>query len=109
MKLFSYKILVISVQSKIYSFIFMCGTVMFLRCLRRVTLHTFLLYMIFNHLNLQRKRKENQLFFLPKLDKRVIINSSTLMGQLSKAPVTVKPLSPKSDQHQLSRCNITAL
>ena len=109
MKLFSYKILVISVQSKIYSFIFMCGTVMFLCCLRRVTLHTFLLYMIFNHLNLQRKRKENQLFFLPKLDKRVIINSSTLLGQLSKVPVTVKPLSPKSDQHQLSHCNITAL
>ena len=55
------------------------------------------------------KEKGNQLFFLPKLDKRVIINSSTLLGQLSKAPVTVKPLSPKSDQHQLSRCNITAL
>ena len=31
------------------------------------------------------------------------------MGQLSKVPVTVKPLSPKNDQHQLSCCNITAL
>ena len=47
--------------------------------------------------------------FLPKLDKRVILNSSTPLGQLSKVPVTVKPLSPKNDQHQLSCCNITAL
>ena len=55
------------------------------------------------------KEKGKSTLFLPKLDKRVIINSSTLLGQLSKVPVTVKPLSPKSDQHQLSRCNITAL
>ena len=57
----------------------------------------------------KKEKGKSTLFFLPKLDKRVIINSSTLLGQLSKAPVTVKPLSPKSDQHQLSRCNITAL
>ena len=47
--------------------------------------------------------------FLPKLDKRIILNSSTPLGQLSKVPDTVKPLSPKNDQHQLSCCNITAL
>ena len=48
-------------------------------------------------------------FVLLELDKTVKINSSLPLGQLSKVPVRVKPLSPKNDQHQLSCCNITAL
>ena len=100
----------ISVQSKIYSFIFMCGTVMFLCCLRRVKAsYLFAVHDLQSSQPAKKEKGKSTLFFLPKLDKRVIINSSTLLGQLSKAPVTVKPLSPKSDQHQLSRCNITAL